>query len=94
MQKLKKIVKILKQIGNFEKKGRENGSSDLRKQGLIGCRNLRRLLKYSKNLEILKKMGVVLYLLIWSIWALKWKIDCNSETPDPIFTGRDLLDVK
>ena len=58
MQKLEKIVKILKKIGNFEKNGR----------GTV--------------FPYLEHLGP------------KWKIDCNSETPDPIFTGRDLLDVK
>ena len=58
MQKLKKIVKILKPIGNFGKNGR----------GTI--------------LPYLDHLGP------------KWKIDCNSGTPDPIFIGRGLLEVK
>ena len=58
MQKLKKIVKILTPIGNFEKNGR----------------------------------GTVLPHL--DHFGPKWKIDCNSGILDPIFTGRDLLEVK
>ena len=58
MQKLKKIVKILKQMGNSEKNGR----------GTV--------------LPYLEHLGP------------KWKIDCNSETADPIFTGRGLLNVR
>ena len=55
---------------------------------------LRTIVKILKLIGNFEKNGHGTILPYLDHLGPKWKIDCNSGTPDPIFTARYLLEVK